>query len=197
MGTQRADEILEFIKEFIHEENMAPSVREICDGVGIRSTSTVHRYLHKLEEEGRIHMADGKNRAIVVTDDCMDKNDGIPLVGTVAAGVPITAIENITDYIAFEPLKNYENQLFALRVRGESMINAGIFDGDIVIVEQTNYAENGEIVVAMVDHSEATVKTFYKEDGHYRLQPENDFMEPIIVREVEILGKVVSLIRYF
>ncbi|MBQ2264504.1 MAG: transcriptional repressor LexA [Oscillospiraceae bacterium] len=197
MGTQRADEILEFIKEFIHEENMAPSVREICDGVGIRSTSTVHRYLHKLEEEGRIHMADGKNRAIVVTDDSMDKNDGIPLVGTVAAGVPITAIENITDYIAFEPLKNYENQLFALRVRGESMINAGIFDGDIVIVEQTNYAENGEIVVAMVDHSEATVKTFYKEDGHYRLQPENDFMEPIIVREVEILGKVVSLIRYF
>ena len=197
MGTQRADEILEFIKEFIHEENMAPSVREICDGVGIRSTSTVHRYLHKLEEEGRIHMADGKNRAIVVTDDSMDKNDGIPLVGTVAAGVPITAIENITDYIAFEPLKNYETQLFALRVRGESMINAGIFDGDIVIVEQTNYAENGEIVVAMVDHSEATVKTFYKEDGHYRLQPENDFMEPIIVREVEILGKVVSLIRYF
>lgn len=197
MGTQRADEILEFIKEFIHEENMAPSVREICDGVGIRSTSTVHRYLHKLEEEGRIHMADGKNRAIVVTDDSMDKNDGIPLVGTVAAGVPITAIENITDYIAFEPLKNYENQLFALRVRGESMINAGIFEGDIVIVEQTNYAENGEIVVAMVDHSEATVKTFYKEDGHYRLQPENDFMEPIIVREVEILGKVVSLIRYF
>ncbi len=197
MGTQRADEILEFIKEFIHEENMAPSVREICDGVGIRSTSTVHRYLHKLEQDGRIHMADGKNRAIVVTDDSAAENEGIPLVGTVAAGVPITAIENITDYIAFEPLKNYENQLFALRVRGESMINAGIFDGDIVIVEQTNYAENGDIVVAMVDHSEATVKTFYKEEGHYRLQPENDFMEPIIVQEVEILGKVVSLIRYF
>lgn len=197
MGTQRADEILEFIKEFIHCENMAPSVREICEGMSIRSTSTVHRYLHKLEDEGRIRMADGKNRAIVVTDDSMEKNDGIPLVGTVAAGIPITAIENITDYIAFEPLKNYENQLFALRVRGESMINAGIFDGDIVIVEQTNYAENGDIVVAMVDHSEATVKTFYKEDGHYRLQPENDFMEPIIVREVEILGKVVSLIRYF
>lgn len=142
-------------------------------------------------------MADGKNRAIVVTDDTIQEGEGIPLVGTVAAGVPITAIENVTDYIAFEPLKHYENQLFALRVRGESMINAGIFDGDIVVVEQTNYAENGDIVVAMVDHSEATVKTFYKENGHYRLQPENDFMDPIIVQEVEILGKVVSLIRYF
>lgn len=197
MGTQRADEILEFIKDYIRCENMAPSVREICEGVGIRSTSTVHRYLHKLEEDGRIHMADGKNRAIVVTDDTIQESEGIPLVGTVAAGVPITAIENVTDYIAFEPLKHYENQLFALRVRGESMINAGIFDGDIVVVEQTNYAENGDIVVAMVDHSEATVKTFYKENGHYRLQPENDFMDPIIVQEVEILGKVVSLIRYF
>lgn len=196
MSAQRADEIFEFIKEYIRMENMSPSVREICDGVGIRSTSTVHRYLHLLHQEGRIHMADGKNRAIVVMDD-EDENDGIPLVGTVAAGVPITAIENITDYISFEPLKAYENPLFALRVRGESMINAGIFDGDIVIVEQTNYAENGDIVVALVDQSEATVKTFFKEKGHYRLQPENDFMEPIIVDDVEILGKVVSLIRYF
>ncbi len=198
MSAQRADEILEFIKDYIRAENMAPSVREICEGVGIRSTSTVHRYLHRLETEGRIHMADGKNRAIVVTDESdMDENQGIPLVGTVAAGVPITAIENITDFINFEPLKVYENPLFALRVRGESMINAGIFDGDIVIVEQTNYAENGDIVVALVEHSEATVKTFFKENGCYRLQPENDFMEPIIVNEVEILGKVVSLIRYF
>ncbi len=199
MSTQRADEILEFIKQYMRSEDMAPSVREICEGVGIRSTSTVHRYLHRLEEEGRIRMILGKNRAIKVTDDdsCIDENQGIPLIGTVAAGVPITAIENITDYIAFEPLKNYENQLFALRVRGDSMINAGIFDGDIVIVEQNHYAENGDVVVAMVDHSEATVKTFFKENGHYRLQPENDFMDPIIVQEVEILGKVVSLIRYF
>ncbi len=199
MSTQRADEILEFIKDFIRRETMAPSVREICEGVGIRSTSTVHRYLHRLVNEGRIHMADGKNRAIVVTEDndADEEGMGIPLVGTVAAGIPITAIENITDYIAFEPLKSYENPLFALRVRGDSMINAGIFEGDIVIVEQTNYAENGDTVVALVDHSEATVKTFYKENGHYRLQPENDFMDPIIVNEVEILGKVVSLIRYF
>lgn len=195
MKTRRADEILAFIKDYIRTENMSPSVREICEGVGIRSTSTVHHYLHLLDQEGRIRMADGKNRAIVVMDE--EETPGIPLVGTVAAGVPITAIENITDYVTFEPHKSYENPLFALRVRGESMINAGILDGDIVIVEQTPYAENGDIVVALVDHSEATVKTFFKENGHYRLQPENDFMEPIIVEDVEILGKVVSLIRYF
>lgn len=198
MNEQRADEILEFIKSYIRTENMAPSVREICEGVRIASTSTVHRYLHHLEQEGRIHMADGKNRAIVVTDpEDAEAHPGIPLVGTVAAGMPITAIENITDYIAFDPLRTYENQLFALRVRGESMINAGIFDGDIVIVEQTPYAENGDIVVALVDQCDATVKTFFKEDGHYRLQPENDEMDPIIADEVEILGRVVSLIRYF
>lgn len=195
MKMGRADEILEYIKDYIRAENMSPSVREICEGVGIRSTSTVHHYLHLLDREGRIRMTDGKNRAIVVMDG--EENAGIPLVGTVAAGVPITAIENITDYVDFAPQKSYENPLFALRVRGESMINAGILDGDIVIVEQTPYAENGEIVVALVEQSEATVKTFYKEDGHFRLQPENDFMEPIIVEDVEILGKVVSLIRYF
>ncbi len=195
MRARRADEILAFIKDYIRTENMSPSVREICEGVGIRSTSTVHHYLHLLDQEGRIRMADGKNRAIVVMDE--EETSGIPLVGTVAAGIPITAIENITDYVTFEPHKSYENPLFALRVRGESMINAGILDGDIVIVEQTPYAENGDIVVALVDHSEATVKTFFKEDGHYRLQPENDFMEPIIVEDVDILGKVVSLIRYF
>lgn len=195
MSKQRADEILEYIRDYIRNENMSPSVREICDGVGIASTSTVHRYLHHLAEEGRIHIADGKNRAIVVTE--AEEEQGIPLVGTVAAGVPITAIENITEYIDFIPRKQYANPLFALRIRGESMINAGIFDGDMVIVEQTPYAENGEIVVALVDGCEATVKTFFKEDGHFRLQPENDEMEPIIVSEVEILGKVVSLIRYF
>lgn len=197
----RAEEILEFIKDYIQNENMAPSVREICDGVGIRSTSTVHRYLHRLEEEGRIHMATGKNRAIVVLDDAPEEEEfpeeGIPLLGTVAAGIPITAIENITDYVEFTPSKSYSGELFALRVRGESMVNIGIYDGDIVIVEQTPVAKNGEVVVALVDRSEATVKTFYKEDGHYRLQPENDFMDPIIVDEVEILGRVVSLIRYF
>ncbi len=197
MNSQRADEVLDFIKGYIASENMAPSVREICDGVGIGSTSTVHRYLHRLEQDGRIRLSSGKNRAIVITDGSEDDTQGIPLVGTVAAGTPITAIENITDYVEFSPERHFEGRLFALRVRGESMINIGILDGDIVIVEQTPVAENGEVVVALVDGAEATVKTFYKETGHYRLQPENDTMDPIIVDEVMILGKVVSLIRYF
>ena len=198
MSEKRSDEVFDFIKEYIQEEKVAPSVREICDGVGIRSTSTVHRYLHRLESEGRIRMAAGKNRAIVLLDSEEDAEEqGIPLVGTVAAGIPITAVENITDFVEFFPDKSYDGKLFALRVRGESMINIGILDGDIVIVEQTNYAENGDVVVALVDRSEATVKTFYKENGHYRLQPENDDMDPIIVNDCEILGKVVSLIRYF
>ena len=195
MNAERAEEMLAFLRDYIQTEGMAPSVREICEGTGIRSTSTVHRYLHDLEQQGKIRMLAGKNRAITVTD--VPGSQGIPLVGTVAAGMPITAIENITDYVDFVPMRSYDGELFALRVRGESMINVGIYDGDIVIVEKTPVAENGEIVVALVDHSEATVKTFYKEDRHYRLQPENDEMEPIIVDEVEILGKVVSLIRYF
>ena len=195
MSAQRADEILAFIRDYIESENIAPSVREICSGCGIQSTSTVHRYLHRLEVEGRIRMTEGKNRAIVLTES--DTAQGIPLVGTVAAGTPITAIENITDYVDFDPQRHYDGELFALRVRGDSMINIGIFDGDIVIVEQTPVAENGEVVVALVDGCEATVKTFYKEDGHFRLQPENDEMQPIIVKDVASLGKVVSLIRYF
>ncbi len=196
IGDQRMEDMYEFIKSYIRTKSIAPSVREIGEGVGFRSTSTVHRYLHRLEDEGRIKLSEGKNRAIVLLEEDEEER-GIPLVGTVAAGIPITAVENITDYVDFVPLKSYSGELFALRVRGDSMINAGIFEGDLVIVEQTPYAENGDIVVALVDHSEATVKTFFKEDGHYRLQPENDFMEPIIVDEVEILGKVISLIRYF
>lgn len=197
MNKQKAEDIMEFLRHYIRTENMAPTVREICEGVGIRSTSTVHNYLHQLEDLGRIRMMDGKNRAIVVLEPDEEEIQGIPLAGTVAAGIPITAVENITEYVKFEPDKVYDNPLFALRVRGESMINRGILDGDIVIVEQTPYAENGDIVVAMVDGCEATVKTFYKEAGHYRLQPENDEMEPIIVKKVQILGKVVNLIRDF
>ena len=195
MGAQRADEIYHFIRDYIETETIAPSVREICDGCNIRSTSTVHRYLHKLESDGRIRMGTGKNRAIILNET--GETEGIPLVGVVAAGTPITAIQNITDYVDFDPQRHYDGELFALRIQGESMINLGILDGDIVIVEQTPVAENGEVVVALVDGCEATVKTFYKENGHYRLQPENDDMEPIIVDEVTILGRVVSLIRYF
>ncbi len=195
MNSQRADEVLDFIKGYIASENMAPSVREICDGVGIGSTSTVHRYLHRLEQDGRIRLSSGKNRAIVITDGSEDDTQGIPLVGTVAAGTPITAIENITDYVEFSPERHFEGRLFALRVRGESMINIGILDGDIVIVEQTPVAENGEVVVALVDGAEATVKTFYKEKDHIRLQPENDSMDPIIVKDCQILGKVFGVFR--
>lgn len=195
---ERTEEILEYIRSYTREEGMAPSVREICDALNIASTSTVHRHLHRLAEDGRIIIHENKNRAIIVVDEAEEEEpEGIPLVGTVAAGTPITAIENITDYVDFAPTRTYSGQLFALRVQGESMINIGINDGDIVIVEQTPVAENGEVVVAMVDHSEATVKTFYKEKGHFRLQPENDEMDPIIVDEVEILGRVVALIRYF
>ncbi len=197
MNRQKAEDIMDFLRSYIRTENMAPTVREICLGVGIRSTSTVHDYLHQLAQEGRIRMLEGKNRAILLTENEDEEIPGIPLAGTVAAGIPITAVENISEYIHFQPSKSYSNPLFALRVRGESMINRGILDGDIVIVEQTPYAENGDIVVALVDGCEATVKTFYKENGHYRLQPENDEMEPIIVKEVEILGRVVNLIRDF
>ena len=183
---ERAEQILEFLRSYIRDEGIAPSVREICDSLKISSTSTVHRYLHRLAEEGRIVLHEGKNRAIIVTEDSEEP-----------AGIPITAIENVTDYVDFEPHGSYDGKLFALRIQGESMIDIGIMDGDIVIVEQTPVAENGDVVVAMVDHNEATVKTFFKEDGHFRLQPENAEMEPIIVDEVEILGRVVSLIRYF
>ena len=193
---ERAEQILEFIRCYIRDEGIAPSVREICDSLKISSTSTVHRYLHRLAEEGRIVLHEGKNRAIIVTEDS-EEPAGIPLIGTVAAGIPITAIQNVTDYVDFEPHGSYDGKLFALRIQGESMIDIGIMDGDIVIVEQTPVAENGDVVVAMVDHDEATVKTFFKEDGHFRLQPENAEMEPIIVEEVENLGRVVSLIRYF
>lgn len=200
MKEEKSNLIFEFIRDFIETENMSPTVREICDGVGYSSTSTVHHYLKKLQAEGRISMSNGKNRSIIITDEALAEPEGIPLLGKVAAGLPITAEQNITDYVDFIPAKNYSGELFALRVQGESMINIGIMDGDIVIVEQTPVAENGEVVVAMVDGpagSEATVKTFYKENGHFRLQPENDDMQPIIVNEVDVLGKVVSLIRYF
>ena len=184
--------VFEFIKQRL-EEGYPPTVREICAEFGFKSTSTAHRYINALIEKGLLQKGNNQNRALRLSGGNGMK---IPLVGTVTAGVPITAIEDITDYISFQPDKNYSNPLFALKVRGESMINAAILDGDTVVVEQTAYAENGEIIVALVDGESATVKTFYKENGHYRLQPENDTMEPIIVDEVRVLGKVVGVIRY-
>lgn len=190
--TENEKMVFEFIKDRI-EEGYPPTVREICAEFGFKSTSTAHRYINNLTAKGLLEKGNNQNRAIRLTGGNGMK---IPLVGTVTAGIPITAIEEITDYISFQPARHYSNPLFALKVRGESMINAAILDGDMVVIEQTPYAENGDIVCALVDNESATIKTFYKEDGHYRLQPENDTMDPIIVGEVKILGKVVGVVRY-
>ena len=190
--TENEKMVFEFIKDRI-EEGYPPTVREICAEFGFKSTSTAHRYINNLTAKGLLEKGNNQNRAIRLTGGNGMK---IPLVGTVTAGIPITAIEEITDYISFQPARHYSNPLFALKARGESMINAAILDGDMVVIEQTPYAENGDIVCALVDNESATIKTFYKEDGHYRLQPENDTMDPIIVDEVSILGKVVGVVRY-
>lgn len=191
--SEKDKKVFEFIKKRL-EDGYAPTVREICAEFDFKSTSTAHRSIQALTEHGLLEKADNKNRAIRIAGK---GSVSVPLVGTVTAGVPITAIEDITDYISFRPEKNYSNDLFALKIRGESMIKAGILNGDIVVVEKSSCAENGEIVVALCDGEEATVKRFYKEKGHFRLQPENDTMEPIILDNVEVIGKVIGLIRYF
>lgn len=196
--TAKQQEILDYIKETILKKGYPPAVREICEAVHLKSTSSVHSHLETLERNGYIRRDPTKPRTIEILDDVFGLTRRemvqVPIIGTVAAGQPLLAEEHIEDYfpIPAEILPN--EQTFMLRVKGESMINAGIFDGDQVIVTQTSTARNGEIVVALVEDS-ATVKRFFKEDGHYRLQPENDSMEPIIVNEVEILGKVIGLFR--
>lgn len=186
--------VLDYVKKFKLENGYAPSVRDVCRDLNYKSTSTVHMYLNRLERFGYISKGDGKSRAITFSDE-MPKVSAVPLIGTVAAGMPILAEENFEGYIGYMGEKKGD-EMFALRVKGESMIDAGILDGDIVIAEKTCYAENGEIVVALVDN-EATVKTFFREDGHYRLQPENSTMKPIIVDEVDILGKVLAIQRSY
>ncbi len=191
-------EILEYIKQQILLKGYPPAVREICEAVSLRSTSSVHSHLETLEKNGYIRRDPTKPRAIEIVDDdfTLTRREvvNVPIIGTITAGEPILAVENISDYfpIPVEMLPNA--QVFMLKVRGESMINAGIFDGDQVIVQQQSTANNGDIVVALVEDS-ATVKTYYKEKGYYRLQPENDTMDPIIVHSVEILGKVIGLMR--
>ena len=184
----------EYIKQCIEEMGYPPSVREICAHCNFRSTSTAHRAINSLTEKGYLRKKDNLNRAIGLAGSAGLK---VPIVGTVTAGVPITAIEHISEYIDFNPARSYDGDLFALKVRGDSMINAAILDGDTVIAEQTDTVENGEIAVVLVDGDSATVKRFFKEDGHYRLQPENDTMEPIITDSASILGRVVAVIRYF
>ena len=193
-------EILEYMKQEILSKGYPPSVREICTAVKLSSTSSVHAHLEKLEKNGYIRRDPAKPRCIEIVDDNFQLSRRemaqIPVVGTVAAGQPILATQNITDYFPIPAEFAPNSECFMLRVKGESMINIGIMDGDQIFVEKCNTARNGDVVVALVDDS-ATVKTFYRENGHYRLQPENDTMEPIIVDQVEILGRVFGVFRLF
>ena len=196
--TAKQQEILEYIKETILKKGYPPAVREICEAVHLKSTSSVHSHLETLEQNGYIRRDPTKPRAIEILDDCFNLTRrevvNVPILGSIAAGQPLLAQENIENYfpIPVDVLPNAE--IFMLKVKGESMINAGIYNGDHILVAQQSHADNGEIVVALLEDS-ATVKRFFKEDNHYRLQPENDFMEPIICNEVQILGKVVGLMR--
>jgi repressor LexA len=192
-------EILEFIKQETLNKGYPPAVREICEAVHLKSTSSVHAHLETLEKNGYIRRDPTKPRAIEIIDDNFNLTRrevvNVPVVGRVAAGQPILAVENIENYFPIPAEFMPNSQTFMLNVKGESMINAGIFDGDQILVEQCSTARNGDMVVALVDDS-ATVKTFYKEDGHIRLQPENDSMDPIIVPDCQILGKVFGVFRF-
>lgn len=196
--SKKQSEILEYMKQEILEKGYPPTVREICAAVGLKSTSSVHSHLETLEKNGYIRRDPTKPRAIEIVNDEFNLTRreirNIPVIGNVAAGQPIFAEQNVQGYFSIVSDDLPSGDLFMLDVRGESMINIGIFDGDKIIVQQTGTANNGDIVVALVEDS-ATVKTYYKENGHFRLQPENDSMEPIILEQVIILGKVVGLYR--
>ena len=199
--SKKQQEILDYIKNEILNKGFPPAVREICEAVNLKATSSVHSHLEALEKNGYIRRDATKPRAIEIVDDTFNlvrrEVVNVPLVGTVAAGQPILAVENVENYFPIPSEYMPNEQTFMLRVKGESMINAGIFDGDQVLVKQQSTASNGDIIVALVDDS-ATVKTFYKEKGYYRLQPENDSMDPIIVTEdLRILGKVFGVLRFY
>lgn len=196
-------EILDFIEKQLDLKGFPPSVREICEAVKLSSTATIHARLKKLEQHGKIVRDSSKNRSIMVVgkepqpkiEYVDDRYIDVPVYGKVTAGVPITAVENISDTFPLPMAFANNKDLFMLKVQGDSMINAAILDGDFIIVEKQPSAKNGDIVVALLDGENATVKTFYKENGHFRLQPENDYMDPIIVNELSILGKVVGVFR--
>lgn len=198
--TAKQKDILEFIKSEILKKGYPPAVREICEAVNLKSTSSVHSHLETLEKNGYIRRDPTKPRAIEIMDDSFQmvrhEMTSLPIVGTVAAGQPILAEQNIEGYFPIPTEMVPKGESFVLHVKGDSMINAGIFNGDSIFVNVCNTASNGDTVVALVDDS-ATVKTYYKENGHYRLQPENDTMEPIILDNVEILGKVYGVFRMF
>ena len=196
----KQQEILEYIKAEILNKGYPPAVREICEAVKLKSTSSVHAHLETLEKNGYIRRDPTKPRAIEIVDENFNLTRremvNVPIIGRVAAGEPILAVENIENYFPIPAEFMPNEQTFILQVQGESMVNAGILDGDYILVEQQTTANDGDMVVALVDDS-ATVKTFYKENGYYRLQPENDFMEPIIVSDVMIMGKVIGTFRFF
>ena len=198
--TDKQREILEYIKSQILERGFPPAVREICEAVNLKSTSSVHSHLETLERNGYIHRDPTKPRAIEILDDEFNllrrEVVNVPLIGRVAAGEPLLAQENIENYFPIPVEMMPNKQTFLLEVKGESMINAGILDGDMVLVQEEHTAENGDMVVALIEDG-ATVKTFYREEGIIRLQPENDFMDPIIVKDVSIIGKVIGVFRFF
>lgn len=197
-GNQKA--ILDFIKSELRIKGYPPSVREICNAVGLKSTSTVHGHLERLEKKGYIRRDPAKPRAIEVLDDKMFISNkelvNVPILGRVRAGEPILAVENVEDTFPIPVDYIGNSTCFMLTVKGDSMVDAGILDGDLVIIRQQTTAENGDIVVALID-DEATIKSFYRERDHIRLQPQNEFMEPIRIKDVEILGKVIGVMRMF
>ncbi|EKU46365.1 transcriptional repressor LexA [Staphylococcus massiliensis] len=201
--TKRQSEIYEFIKQIVQSKGYPPSVREIGEAVGLASSSTVHGHLSRLEEKGYIRRDPTKPRAIeIVTEQIgepinMEETIHVPVIGKVTAGVPITAVENVEEYFPLPEhyTSTHNSDIFILNVVGDSMIEAGILDGDKVIVRSQNIAENGDIIVAMTEENEATVKRFFKEKTRYRLQPENSALDPIYLQHVTVLGKVVGLYR--
>lgn len=198
--TQKEKEIYRYISECLERNGYAPSVRDICAAMGIKSTSSVHEYLRRLETKGYIKKSSGKSRALSLENGKRSETariERVPILGRVTAGQPILAVENYEGYVDFpSAMARGKANLFALRVMGESMIEAGILDGDIVVVESKRYADDGEIVVAMID-DEATVKRFYRESNRIRLQPANHTMQPIFTRDVMILGKVIANFRFY
>lgn len=200
--SNRQQAILDFIRQEVRSKGYPPSVREIGDAVGLASSSTVHGHLSRLEKNGHIRRDPTKPRAIELLEEDVNQSSApaqtsinVPIIGKVTAGQPITAIENIEEYFPVPTSMIGDDEAFILNVSGESMIDTGILDGDKVIVRQQRIADNGDIIVAMTEEDEATVKRFYKEDGHIRLQPENPNMEPIILNDCVILGKVIGVFR--
>ena len=198
--SNKQKEILEYLKSQIINKGYPPAVREICEAVKLKSTSSVHSHLETLEKNGYIRRDPSKPRAIEIIDDEFNLTRrelvNVPIIGTITAGQPILAVENIDSYFPIPSEYMPNEDTFMLKVKGESMINAGIFNGDNILIQKQSHAKNGEYVVALIGE-EVTVKTFYKENGQYRLQPENDSMEPIIVSDLMILGKVIGLFRMY